>query len=68
MSKPKAKATRGNPPKKMLTVPEAARLIGIDPRTLRAAVRNGQVKAVTLASAVRVSRAEVDRLLAGAKS
>jgi excisionase family DNA binding protein len=48
----------------LLTIPEAARRLKIDPKTLRKALANGEVKSVKLAGALRVPAAEVERLLA----
>ena len=48
----------------LITVPEAARRLGIDKKTLRKSIGLGEVKAVRLSSAVRVPLAEVERLLA----
>ena len=63
-------ATTADPPAErgLLTIPEAARRLGIHVRTLRQAISRGQVRAVELASVRRIPLAEVERLLAAAKS
>lgn len=48
----------------LLSVPEVARRLGIDPKTLRKSIAAGEVRSVKLCSAVRIPLAEVLRLLA----
>lgn len=50
----------------LLSIPEAARLLRVDPKTLRKAAGRGQVKTVRLSGALRIPAAEVERLLAAA--
>jgi hypothetical protein len=54
-------------PRALLTVPAAARRLSLHPQRLRRAIAAGDVRAVTLAGAVRVPLAEIERLLAAAK-
>jgi excisionase family DNA binding protein len=49
---------------RMVPVKEAARRIGVNPKTLYKAIKAGQVKGVQLGTAVRIPAAELRRLLA----
>jgi len=46
------------------SIPQAAKLLGFNEKTLRKAIAIGTVKTLQLSSAVRISAAEIDRLLA----
>jgi excisionase family DNA binding protein len=51
---------------KMYAVPAAAERIGIDPRTLRASIRAGEIRCTRIGRRWLIPSTEVDRLLAGA--
>jgi len=52
--------------KAVVKIPELARLLGIDYRTVRAAVRRGELRAFKLGRGYYIPVAEVERLLEGA--
>ena len=48
-----------------LTIPSAARRIGIDPRRLKAAIENEQIPAIVIGRQTMVSRLVIERLAQG---
>lgn len=48
-----------------VSVPEAARMLGVSERTMNARVADGSVRAFRLGKLVRISRKELERIMEG---
>jgi excisionase family DNA binding protein len=52
----------------LLTIPDAARTLGLGVRVLRRTIKCGQVQAVSIGDRMRIPRAEIQRLTTGGKT